>query len=102
MVTDSLTASSPWPSLRGWLCALLAGPALILPGTPDLVKTSVSNFTEPDNYAKSHPRRRRAVAQPRFDRDVVGVRHCRVRCGLPTIRELSGGGSNWHFRGSLF
>src|SRR5260370_18044931 len=36
----------------------------------------------------SHPRRRRAVAQPRFDQDVVGVRHWRVRCGLPTIQEL--------------
>ncbi|MCU1253130.1 MAG: hypothetical protein JWQ49_6159 [Edaphobacter sp.] len=28
--------------------------------------------------AKSHPRRRRAVAQPRFDQDVVGVRRWRV------------------------
>jgi hypothetical protein len=36
--------------------------------------------------AKSHPRRRRAVAQRGFDQDVVGVRHRRVRCGLPTIR----------------
>jgi hypothetical protein len=48
MVTDSLTASNPWPSLRNGLCALLPGPTLILPGTPDLVKTSVSSFTEPD------------------------------------------------------
>lgn len=36
--------------------------------------------------AKSHPRRRRALAQPRFGQGVVGVRRWRVRCGLPTIR----------------
>ena len=43
--------------------------------------------------AKSHPRRRRAVAQPRFDQDLVGVRRWRVRCGLPTNRpELGEGG----------
>src|ERR1700758_4414663 len=29
--------------------------------------------------AKSHPRRRRAVAQPGFDQDLVGVRRWRVR-----------------------
>ena len=32
--------------------------------------------------AKSHPRHRRAVAQRRFDQDVVGVRRWRVWCGL--------------------
>jgi hypothetical protein len=48
MVTDSLTASSPWPSLalRPTIPASTDSP----PGTPDLVKAPFSGFTKPDNY----------------------------------------------------
>src|SRR5258708_14394668 len=48
--------------------------------------------------AKSHPRRRRAVPRLRFDQDDVRFELRRVRCGLPTIRELTLG---WFTQGRL-